>query len=139
EKNDASLLREVSEGEVVVPRKGGSRQQIEQRLPDVGRRCPVAQHLVLGKVRLELDGVGSGFRRRGHQLGRERDVAVVVDARLRDDEATLARPNRAARDRHPFLSRHQVLTGVRSKKRFCVYNSTSTSRSTICWLASCRK
>ena len=62
-----------------------------------GRRA-AAQHLVLGKVRLELDRVGAG-RRRGLDAARPpaSEVAVVVDAGFRDDEAGLAGPTRGAR------------------------------------------
>ena len=42
---------------------------------------------MLGPEGLELDGVGTGARRRVDQPGRDRRVAVVVDAGLGDDEA----------------------------------------------------
>mgnify|MGYP003694720105 CR=1 FL=1 len=55
---------QVAQREVVVARQRGPRQEIEQRLADVGSRRAAAQHLVLGEMRLELDRVGAGFRRR---------------------------------------------------------------------------
>src|SRR5207237_1712831 len=54
--------------------------------------------------RLELDGVRPGPRGEGHEVPRELDVAVVVDACLGDDKARMALADRLAAE----LNRAQV-------------------------------
>src|SRR5262245_59606147 len=49
-------------------------------------------------MRLELDSVGTGIGGRAHQVGGNRDVAVVVDPGFRDDKAGTAGPNPTTRD-----------------------------------------
>ena len=94
-------LRAARSRSVVVRllRERRARQQIEQRLADVRGRRAVAQHLVLGKVRLKLDRIGAGLRGGLDQLGGQRRVAVVVDARFRDDEAGAPGADLARADR----------------------------------------
>ena len=71
---------------MIVTRERRACEQIEQRFADVRGRRSALQHLVLGKVRLELDGIRPGGRGRVDELGSDCDVAVVVDARLGDHE-----------------------------------------------------
>jgi hypothetical protein len=72
-------------------------------------------------MRLELDRVGAGFRRRFDQLGGERNVSVVIDAGFSDDEARRARPDGTIANPE-CLCGHVAITGapVLSWKRFWV-------------------
>src|SRR5439155_19960966 len=69
-----------------------------------------AQRLGLGEVRLKLDRVGARFGRGVEEIRGQSDVAVMVDARFGDDEAGLARTNRAGSDLDAPVVWHQVLT-----------------------------
>ena len=93
---------EVAVGELV---------ELVERIPlralGVGGLEPVARGHAGGDlargVALELDGVGAGRPRRLHELVAELDVAVVVDARLRDHVAGRALADGAAVDREGGL------------------------------------
>ena len=99
EKQDALAGREVAQRVVRLRRKGRARQQVEQRLADIRRRRAIAQHLVLGKVGLKLDRIGTGLGGRLHELGGDLHVAVMVDPGFRDDEARAAAADLAIADR----------------------------------------
>ena len=108
-----------------------SRQQVEQRFAHVCRAA-VAQHLVFRKNGLEFDCVGARFRRGVDEVRCDRDVSVVIDARFRNHEAGMRRPNETTADLQRLMG-HEATTGSPelSKNCFCVYSSSSLSRFAI--------
>ena len=76
-----------------APGERRPRQEIEQRLADIGCSGAATQHLVFGKVRLKLDDVGAGFGRGVDQLRRQTHIAVMVDPGFRDDQTGMSRSN----------------------------------------------
>ena len=79
------LWRELAPGHPLVPAP-----------PQLGRATDELRR----PPRLELHGVGARVGSHVHELPREVEVAVVVHARLGDDEAGLARTDAAPVDRH---------------------------------------